>query len=124
MLVAIGCSSKDDGAGDTGSTGGGDPQMCVALPQATADFDEVDFYVRGTVDFKFTKDKDEEATVTLTDASATVAARQSGSATQSASHPTRPWQPVAPTRPRSPTAVARLLSPSAPPTSAARSTRS
>lgn len=71
LLVAIGCSSKDDGAGDTGSTGGGDPTDVCGTPQATADFDEVDFYVRGTVDFKFTKDKDEEATVTLTDASAT-----------------------------------------------------
>ena len=74
LLAAIGCSSKDDGAGgDTGATGGGTPgggtsaDVCGS-PQATADFDEVDFYVRGTVDFKFTKDKDEEATVSVADA--------------------------------------------------------
>lgn len=67
LLMAIGCSSKDDGAGDTGATGGGDPGDVCGTPQATADFDEVDFYVRGTVDFKFTKDKDEEASITLAD---------------------------------------------------------
>lgn len=68
LLMAIGCSSKDDGAGDTGSNGGGDPTDVCGTPQATADFDEVDFYVRGTVDFKFTKDKDEEATISVADA--------------------------------------------------------
>ena len=34
LLVAIGCSSKDDGAGDTGSTGGGDPTDVCGTPQA------------------------------------------------------------------------------------------
>ena len=62
---AIGCSSKDDDATDTGTAGGGGGTDECGTPQATADFDEVDFYVRGTVDFKFTKDKDEEATVSL-----------------------------------------------------------
>ena len=28
LLMAIGCSSKDDGAGDTGSTVAATPQMC------------------------------------------------------------------------------------------------
>ena len=72
LLMAIGCSSKDDDATGTdtatgGGSGGGTDEC--GTPQATADFDEVDFYVRGTVDFKFTKDKDEEATVSLADAS-------------------------------------------------------
>ena len=69
LLMAIGCSSKDDDATDTGTAGGGGGTDECGTPQATADFDEVDFYVRGTVDFKFTKDKDEEATVSLADAS-------------------------------------------------------
>ena len=71
LLFAIGCSSKDDGS-DTGAAGtgdgGGDPTDVCGTPQATADFDEVDFYYRGTIDFKFTKDKDEEAAITLADA--------------------------------------------------------
>ena len=59
LLVAIGCSSKDDGAGDTGSTGGGDPTDVCGTPQATADFDEVDFYwlKRSTVNFELYGDR-------------------------------------------------------------------
>jgi hypothetical protein len=65
LLMAMGCGSKDDGAGDGSGDGGGNGGGCGA-PELSADLNGL--YYSDNLTIKFTKDTDDEATVALTDA--------------------------------------------------------
>jgi len=77
LLLAFGCATKDDGTTDGdaggGSGGGGGDDTCgEPTAEAQTPQDGVsDVYYRTTVEFNFTKDTDEDATVTLEDSAGT-----------------------------------------------------